>query len=114
MPENMRVLDSSRLMAMSFTSLADAYIGCFNGKYHFSFWRPVTAIRNGDIDDNELTVADPAWTPLGVTPGHPEYPAAHACLTGSLANTLEQYFGTPPGNPPATRAATTQPTTFQN
>jgi hypothetical protein len=95
MQENMSLLDSSRLMAMSFTSLADAYIGCFNAKYHFSFWRPVTAIRNGDIDGNGLTVADPAWTPLGSTPGHPEYPAAHACLTGSLANTLEQYFGTP-------------------
>lgn len=95
MQEKMSLLDSSRLMAMSFTSLADAYIGCVNAKYHFSFWRPVTAIRNGDIDGNELTVPDSAWTPLGVTPGHPEYPAAHACLTGSLANTLEQYFGTP-------------------
>jgi hypothetical protein len=95
MQENMSLLNSSRLMAMSFTSLADAYIGCFNAKYHFSFWRPVTAIRNGDIDGNALTVADPTWTPLGTTPGHPEYPAAHACLTGSLANTLEQYFGTP-------------------
>jgi len=93
--EDMSVLDSSRLMAMSFTSLADAYIGCFNAKYHFSFWRPVTAIQNGDIDGNGLTVADPLWAPLGSTPGHPEYPAAHACLTGSLANTLEQYFGTP-------------------
>ena len=93
--EKLNLLDSARLMAMSFTSLADAYIGCFNGKYHFSFWRPVTAIRNGDIDGNQLTVADPTWTPLGNTPGHPEYPAAHACFTGSLANTLEQYFGTP-------------------
>ena len=55
MQENMSLLDSSRLMAMSFTSLADAYIGCFNAKYHFSFWRPVTAIRNGDIDGNALT-----------------------------------------------------------
>jgi hypothetical protein len=92
---NMDLLDSSRLMAMSFTSIADSYIGCINAKYHFSFWRPVTAIRNADIDGNELTVADPQWTPLAVTPGHPEYPAAHACLTGSLANTLQQFFGTP-------------------
>ena len=114
MQENMSLLDSSRLMAMSFTSLADAYIGCFNAKYHFSFWRPVTAIRNGDIDGNELTVADPAWTPLGVTPGHPEYPAAHACLTGSLANTLEQYFGTPRVHLTVSSAVTNTTHSFQN
>jgi hypothetical protein len=114
MQENMSVLDSSRLMAMSFTSLADAYIGCFNGKYHFSFWRPVTAIRNGDIDGNALTVADPAWTPLGSTPGHPEYPAAHACLTGSLANTLEQYFGTPRVHLTVSSAVTNTTHYFQN
>jgi hypothetical protein len=114
MQENMSLLDSSRLMAMSFTSLADAYIGCFNAKYHFSFWRPVTAIRNGDIDGNELTVADPAWTPLGSTPGHPEYPAAHACLTGSLANTLEQYFGTPQVHLTVSSAVTNTTHHFQN
>jgi len=114
MQENMSLLDSSRLMAMSFTSLADAYIGCFNGKYHFSFWRPVTAIRNGDIDGNELTVADPAWTPLGLTPGHPEYPAAHACLTGSLANTLERYFGTPRVHLTVSSAVTNTTHYFQN
>jgi hypothetical protein len=114
MQENMSLLDSSRLMAMSFTSLADAYIGCFNAKYHFSFWRPVTAIRNGDIDGNGLTVADPAWTPLGSTPGHPEYPAAHACLTGSLANTLEQYFGTPQVHLTVSSAVTNTTHHFQN
>jgi hypothetical protein len=112
--ENMNLLDSSRLMAMSFTSLADAYIGCFNAKYHFSFWRPVTAIRNGDIDGNDLTVADPEWTPLGSTPGHPEYPAAHACLTGSLANTLEHYFGTPHVHLTVSSAVTNTTHYFQN
>lgn len=114
MQENLDLLNTSRLMAMSFTSLADAYIGCFNGKYHFSFWRPVTAIRNGDIDGNELTVADAAWTPLGSTPGHPEYPAAHACLTGSLANTLEQYFGTPHVHLTVSSAVTNTTHYFQN
>jgi hypothetical protein len=112
--EDMSVLDSSRLMAMSFTSLADAYIGCFNAKYHFSFWRPVTAIQNGDIDGNGLTVADPLWAPLGSTPGHPEYPAAHACLTGSLANTLEQYFGTPKVHLTVTSAVTNTTHYFTN
>jgi hypothetical protein len=114
MEKNLSLLDSSRLMAMSFTSLADAYIGCFNAKYHFSFWRPVTAIQNGGIDGNALTVADLAWTPLGSTPGHPEYPAAHACLTGSLAHTLEQYFGTPKVHLTVTSAVTNTTHDFQN
>jgi hypothetical protein len=95
MQENLSLLESARLMAMSYTSMADSYIGCFNAKYHFSFWRPVTAIRNGDIDGNPNTVADPAWTPLGTTPGHPEYPAAHGCVTGGLSDALQAYFGTP-------------------
>jgi hypothetical protein len=112
--QNLNLLDSSRLMAMSFTSLADAYIGCFNAKYQFSFWRPVTAIRNGDIDGNDLTVADPAWVPLGSTPGHPEYPAAHACLTGSLAGTLEKFFGTPQVHLTVTSAVTNTTHYFQN
>jgi hypothetical protein len=114
MQENMSLLDSSRLMAMSFTSLADAYIGCFNAKYHFSFWRPVTAIRNGDIDGNGQTVADATWTPLGSTPGHPEYPAAHACLTGSLASTLEHYFGTQQVHLTVSSAVTNTTHYFQN
>jgi hypothetical protein len=86
---------SARLFAMVWTAWADSLIGCFNAKYHFGFWRPVTAIPNGDIDGNSETPADPAWLPLGTTPNHPEFPAAHACLTGSLARTLELYFHTP-------------------
>jgi hypothetical protein len=82
-------------MAMTYSSMADSFIGCFNAKYHFSFWRPVTAIRNGDIDGNPDTIADPAWTPLAVTPAHPEYPAAHGCVTGGLSDALRAYFGTP-------------------
>jgi hypothetical protein len=95
MQKDMSVLDSSRLMAMSFTSLADAYIGCFNAKYHFSFWRPVTAIQNGAIDGNPATMPDPTWMPLAATPNHPEYPAAHGCITGSVAEALKEFFGTP-------------------
>jgi len=95
MQEHLSVLESARLMAMTYTSMADSFIGCFNAKYHFSFWRPVTAIRNGGIDGNPDTVADPAWSPLATTPGHPEYPSAHGCVTGGLADALQAYFGTP-------------------
>ena len=86
---------SARLFAMVFTGYADAFIGCLNAKYHFGFWRPITAIQNGDIDGNPDTIANPTWLPLGTTPNHPEFPAAHGCITGVVARTAELYFGTP-------------------
>jgi len=87
--------DTARLFAVLWTSFGDAFIGCFNAKYHFSFWRPVTAIQNGGIDGNSATLPDPTWLPLATTPNHPEYPAAHGCITGSVANALKGFFGTP-------------------
>lgn len=87
--------ETARLFALVWTSSADALIGCWNAKYTYSFWRPVTAIRNGGIDGNPETVPDPAWTPLANTPAHPEYPSAHGCFTGALADSLKQYFGKP-------------------
>lgn len=93
--QGLDVSDSARLFATLYTTVADAGIGCWDGKLFYSFWRPITAIRNGSIDGNANTVADPAWTPLGVTPNHPEYPAAHGCVTGSVASALKNFFGTP-------------------
>jgi hypothetical protein len=87
--------DTARFFGMAYAAEADSLIGCYNAKYHYSFWRPVTAIQNGDIDGNPDTVADPTWLPLGVTPAHPEYTAAHVCLTGALADVLKAYFGSP-------------------
>jgi hypothetical protein len=92
---NLGTSQSARLFAMVWTAWADSFIGCYNAKYHFGFWRPVTAIPNGDIDGNTETLADPAWLPLGTTPNHPEFPSAHSCLTRALAKTLELYFRTP-------------------
>ncbi len=83
--------DTARLMAMLWAGFADAGIGCFNAKYSFSFWRPVTAIPVGG--GNPALTADPSWLPLGVTPGHPEYPAAHGCVTGAVSTVLAGYFG---------------------
>jgi len=79
--------DTAHLFAMLWTAVADSFIGCMNAKYHFSFWRPVTAIQNGDLDGNSATVPDPSWMPLGITPNHPEYPAAHGCVTGAVSKT---------------------------
>ena len=88
-------VETARLFALLFTSYADAFIGCMDAKYYFSFWRPVTAVRNANLDGNSATEADANWTPLGVTPNHPEYPAAHGCVTGAVAESLKSYFGTP-------------------
>jgi hypothetical protein len=85
--------DTARLMAMLWAGFADSAIGCWNAKYFFSFWRPVTAIRAGG--GNPALAADPNWSPLANTPAHPEYPAAHGCVTGVVSTILEGYFGTP-------------------
>jgi hypothetical protein len=84
--------DTARLMAMLWAGYADAGIGCWNAKYFFSFWRPVTAIPAGG--GNPALVADPNWLPLTSTPSHPEYPAAHGCVTGAVATIIARYFGT--------------------
>jgi len=85
---------SARLLAMLSVAFTDGGIGCWDAKYHFSNWRPVTAIQNGEIDGNPDTVADATWLPLASTPPHPEFPAAHGCATGAIAKTLENFFGT--------------------
>jgi PAP2 superfamily len=84
--------DSARLMAMLWAGYADAAMGCWNAKFFSSFWRPVTAIQAGG--GNSALAADPAWLPLGTTPSHPEYPAAHGCVTGAASTVLAGYFGT--------------------
>src|SRR5262249_39657103 len=71
------IADSARFHAQAYASIADSLIACWDSKYYYNFWRPVTAIRNADSDGNSQTEADPSWLPLGVTPAHPEYPAAH-------------------------------------
>jgi hypothetical protein len=76
------VYQAARFLAMSAVTVADAFIACFDAKYAYAFWRPVTAIRAGDTDGNDATVGDPTWsTLLAGTPNHPEYPSAHSCIT---------------------------------
>ncbi len=89
------ILSAARLMAMVEVSQADAGMACFEAKYHFVLWRPITAIRAGDTDGNPGTVGDPAWTPLlPGTPNHPEYPSAHSCVTPAAAVALATFLGT--------------------
>ena len=86
--------DSARFFAQVYVTVADSLITAWNSKYYYNFWRPITAIRAADTDDNPATDPDPTWLPLIATPCHPEYPAAHGAGTGGLAHALEQFFGT--------------------
>ena len=69
-------------------------IAVFDAKYHYEFWRPITAIRNGDIDDNPATERDATWQPIDNTPMHPEYPCAHCIISGAVAAVIEAVLGT--------------------
>jgi hypothetical protein len=91
---NMDLLDTVRLLAAGNMISTDAGMACFDSKYHYLFWRPVTAIRNADIDGNPAITADPTWTPLVTTPNHPEYPSQHGCINGALAQVLANAVGT--------------------
>jgi hypothetical protein len=89
------VVEAARFMAMISVVYADALIACFDAKYHYAFWRPITAIRAGHTDGNPLTVGDPAWSPLlAATPNHPEYPSAHSCITPAGGLTVARFLGT--------------------
>jgi hypothetical protein len=100
------IVDSARLFATVNLAAADAAIGCWNDKYHWNSWRPITAIREAASDGNRATRADPTWTPLFdpatpvatppalVTPPFPEHPSGHNCAGGAIVGTLQYFFGT--------------------
>lgn len=90
---NLGVAKSARLMTLFAFAQADASIACFDSKYVYSFWRPSTAIQQADTDGNPATQGDPAWLPFVNTPPHPEYPAAHGCVAGAVAQTMQTFFG---------------------
>jgi hypothetical protein len=77
------VTRNARLYAAVAAAMNDAEIAAQDAKYHYNFWRPITAIRNGDRDDNSATERDPDWAPLITTPLNPEYPCAN-CMYASL------------------------------
>ena len=86
--------DSARMFALADTALADAQIACWDSKYFYNFWRPITAIRLGDQDGNPATVVDPNWQPLINTPNFPEYPSGHNSVSGAVSHVLSLFFGT--------------------
>lgn len=80
---------NARLFATVAQAMDDAMIAVMDAKYTYNFWRPVTSIRNGDIDGNDGTERDAGWAPLIDTPMHPEYPCAHCILSATVATVLK-------------------------
>jgi hypothetical protein len=97
------VTDNARLFAVAAMAMDDALIAVFDAKYTYNLWRPVTAIRNGDIDGNNATERDAGWAPFIDTPMHPEYPCAHCIVAGALGAVLEAEIG--PGPAPTLSSA---------
>ncbi len=91
--KNLDLTDCARLYALASMAAADSFIAVFEAKYHYNFWRPVTAIRNADWASadqagNSATPRDARWLPLGETPMHPEYPCAHCISSAAVATVL--------------------------
>ncbi|HEX2012864.1 MAG TPA: vanadium-dependent haloperoxidase, partial [Roseateles sp.] len=89
----MNLADCSRSFALMSLGVANTFIVDWDAKFHYNFWRPVTAIRNGDQDNNPATERDAGWTPLNATPMHPEYPSQAAIIAGTAATLLGQTLG---------------------
>jgi membrane-associated phospholipid phosphatase len=96
---NLTLSDNARLFALLNIAMADAAIGCWDAKYTYVFWRPITAVTLADLDGNPATGVDTSWIPLlqtvppGITPNHPEYPSGHSTVSASAATVLAAYFG---------------------
>ena len=88
------LIDKARLFALLNVALADSAICAWDAKYAYAFWRPVTAIRNGDIDGNDDTVADPTWSSFIVTPPFPDYVSGHSTFSGAAATVLALFYRT--------------------
>jgi PAP2 superfamily len=90
---------TTRALALIYLASADASIACWDAKYTFNFWRPITAIRSGDVDGNVRTDAEPDWLPLLETPQHPEYLSGHSTNSSAMATVLMLLFGDSPDAP---------------
>jgi hypothetical protein len=87
------VADSSRLFALTSMAMADAIITSWNSKNYYVFWRPLTAIREGDNDGNPETAGDPAWQSLISAPPYPDHTSGANCITSAATSALGHFFG---------------------
>jgi hypothetical protein len=94
--EGLTLVEQARLFVMLNMAGADALINCWDDKAVWSFWRPVTAIHEGDDDGNRRTIGDPGWTPLSGNPPYPEHPSGYNCATSAFMHTADAFFGRKP------------------
>lgn len=92
--EGLSLAEDARLFAMLNVGAADAFIACWDDKGSWLFWRPYTAIRNGDSDGNRHTVGVESWEPYMPTPAYPEHPSGYNCSTGAFMTAAKAFFGT--------------------
>ncbi|MEZ5658656.1 MAG: vanadium-dependent haloperoxidase [Burkholderiaceae bacterium] len=83
-------MSNARLLAIAAQAMDDAIVSVFEAKYHYRFWRPETAIANGDADGNDATQAVAGWASFIPAPMHPEYPCAHCIVSATLAGVIER------------------------
>ena len=86
--------EEARLFAMLNVATADSVISCFNDKAFWNYWRPVTAIREGENDGNHKTAGDPEWTPLLTTPPYSDHPSGYNCVSAAYMHAAGAFFGT--------------------
>jgi PAP2 superfamily len=84
---------SARLFALVTLSMADAVITAWDTKFHYVFWRPLTAIQEGDDDGNSKTVGEPGWQPLTNTPNYPDPTSGASAVTRAATRALARFFG---------------------
>jgi hypothetical protein len=92
--QRLSVVENARFFAMLYLTAADAQIACFQDKERWHFWRPQTAIREAGNDGNPATDPDPSWRPLLANPPYPDHPSGHNCVSSSIVETLNDFFGT--------------------
>jgi hypothetical protein len=91
--KSLTLADNARFFALLNMGIANTFINDWDAKFTYNFWRPITAIRNGDKDDNNATERDPGWLPLNATPMHPEYPSQAAIICGVVVGIMDSVFG---------------------
>jgi hypothetical protein len=92
--QGLTLAEEARLFAMLNLATADSVINCFDDKGYWNYWRPVTAIHEGDDDGNHKTVGDAAWAPLLAAPPYSEHPSGYNCVSAAYMNAAKAFFGT--------------------
>ena len=85
--------ENARIFALLHMAMADGLISSMESKFHYEYWRPVTAIRAGDTDGNRNTEPDPDWLSLVVNPPYPSYPSNYASAANAARAVLEKVYG---------------------